>query len=155
MSTRTPGPCGVWNDAINPGDGRKSCSGSSAFRRISIAWPRRGRGRLNQLLAGGDAQLLAHQVDPGAHLGDRMLDLETGVQLDEVEAAVRPEQELERAGVPIRDRTHARSAADSIASRASGVSAALGDSSISFWWRRWIEQLALAERQYVAVAVRT
>ena len=33
----------------------------------------------------------------------------------------------------------ARSAAASIASRSSGVSADEGVSSISFWWRRWIE----------------
>ncbi len=37
-------------------------------------------------------------------LGHRMLDLEARVQLDEVEAAVRAEQELERAGVAVADR---------------------------------------------------
>ena len=36
---------------------------------------------------------------PVDELGDRMLDLQAAVQLDEVEAAVRAEQELERAGV--------------------------------------------------------
>ena len=58
--------------------------------------------RERQLLAGGDHQLLAHQVDAGDHLGDRMLDLDAGVHLDEVEAAVLV-QELERAGAAIAD----------------------------------------------------
>ena len=76
---------------IRPGDGRKSCSGSSAFSRISIAWPRRGARPVDrEALARGDRELLAHDVDPGAELGDRMLDLEARVQLDELEAAVRP-----------------------------------------------------------------
>ena len=56
-------------------------------------------------LAGGDPQLLADDVDPGAELGDRVLDLQAGVQLDEVEAPVGAEQELEGAGVAVADRT--------------------------------------------------
>src|SRR5690606_38524255 len=55
-----------------------------------------------QLVAGGDAQLLGHQVDAGDHLGDRMLHLDAGVHLDEVEAAVLV-QELERAGAAVAD----------------------------------------------------
>ena len=51
-------------------------------------------------LALGDADLLAHQVDAGDHLGDRMLDLQAGVHLDEVELAVFP-QELDRARAAI------------------------------------------------------
>jgi len=91
---------------MRPGDGRKSCSGSSAFSRISIACPRRGaRPVTGERLAGGDANLLADDIDAGAHLGHRMLDLEPCVQLDEVEAAVRAEQELEGAGVAVADGT--------------------------------------------------
>ena len=41
---------------------------------------------------------------PGDELGDGMLDLEPGVQLDEVEAPVRAEQELERARVRVAGR---------------------------------------------------
>src|SRR5262249_23601306 len=52
-------------------------------------------------LAVRDPQLLAHEVDAGDELGDRVLDLQPGVQLDEVEALVRPEQELEGAGVAV------------------------------------------------------
>jgi hypothetical protein len=50
--------------------------------------------------AGGDADLLAHQVDAGHRLGDRMLDLQAGVHLDEVELAVL-EQELQGAGAAV------------------------------------------------------
>src|SRR3546814_13855501 len=42
-----------------------------------------------------DLDLLAHQIEPGDHLGDRMFDLKPGVHLDEVECAVFP-QELDR-----------------------------------------------------------
>ena len=41
-----------------------------------------------QRLARGDANLLLDQVDAGDHFGDRMLDLNAGVDLDEVELAV-------------------------------------------------------------------
>src|SRR5439155_19438554 len=47
---------------------------------------------------------LAHQVDPRAELRDRVLDLESRVQLDEREAAVGTEQELERPRVLVADR---------------------------------------------------
>ena len=52
-----------------------------------------------QRLAGGDAQLPLDQIQPGDRLGHRVLDLEAGVHLDEVEAARLVEQELDRAGV--------------------------------------------------------
>ena len=40
-----------------------------------------------QRLAAGDAQHLAHEIDAGDHLGHRMLDLDAGVHLDEIELA--------------------------------------------------------------------
>src|SRR5690348_386102 len=55
-----------------------------------------------QRLAAGDQQLLAHQVHAGDEFGHRVLDLDAGVHLDEVEAAVL-EQELERAGAAVAD----------------------------------------------------
>ena len=62
-----PGPAAAGSASIRPGDGRKSCSGSSAFSRISIACPRRGaRPVRDERLARGDAQLLANEVDAGA-----------------------------------------------------------------------------------------
>src|SRR5262249_3984245 len=56
-----------------------------------------------QRRSGGDTDLLAHDVDPGHELAHRMLDLQTRVELDEVEAPVSVEQELERAGVDVAD----------------------------------------------------
>ena len=52
--------------------------------------------REGQPLAGGDADLLLHQVDAGDHLGDRVLHLDARVHLHEVEGAVLVE-ELQRA----------------------------------------------------------
>ncbi len=50
--------------------------------------------------AGGDPDHLAHQIDAADHLGHRMLDLQAGVHLDEVELAVLV-QELEGADAAI------------------------------------------------------
>ncbi len=44
-----------------------------------------------------------HQIEAGHHLGDRMLDLQPRVHLEEIEAAVLVEQELDRAGVGVAD----------------------------------------------------
>src|SRR5690606_2337794 len=55
-----------------------------------------------QPVAGGDAELLADQADAGDHLGDRVFDLDAGVQHDEVEAAVLV-KELEGAGAAVPD----------------------------------------------------
>ena len=50
--------------------------------------------------AGGDADLLAHDVDAGDRFGHRMLDLQARVHLDEIEVAVLV-KELDRAGAEI------------------------------------------------------
>ena len=50
--------------------------------------------------AGGDADLLAHDVDAGDRFGHRMLDLQARVHLDEIELAVLV-QELDGAGAQI------------------------------------------------------
>ena len=55
-----------------------------------------------QLLPGGDADLLLHDVDAGRHFGHRMLDLDPRVHLDEEELVVLV-QELEGAGAAIAD----------------------------------------------------
>ena len=57
-----------------------------------------------QPFAAGDPDLPAHEIDPGHHLGDRMLHLEAGVHLEKVERPVLVEQELDRAGVGVSDR---------------------------------------------------
>ena len=61
---------------------------------------------VRQLLARGDADLRPHQVDAGDQFGHRMLDLDAGVHLDEVELAVLV-QELQRARAAVADRAHA------------------------------------------------
>src|SRR5690349_24738141 len=65
--------------------------------------PFRTSGR-DERLARRDAELLADDVDPGHELRHGVLHLEPRVQLDEVEAAVRAEQELECPRVPVADR---------------------------------------------------
>ena len=52
--------------------------------------------RDRQRLAGRDANLLAHDVDAGDGLGDRVLDLHSRVHLEEVVGAVDVEQTLDR-----------------------------------------------------------
>ena len=81
-------------------DGRKLRNGSSALMRHSMAQPSRRTSRLRerQLLAGGDADHQLDQVEPGDALGHRVLDLQPGVHLEEVEALVLADHELHRAG---------------------------------------------------------
>ena len=47
-----------------------------------------------ELLAVGDAEHLAHEVEPGDLLGDRVLDLQAGVHLEEGDGAVLADEEL-------------------------------------------------------------
>src|SRR5437867_5663028 len=54
-------------------------------------------------IAVGDPDLLAHEVDAGDGLGHRMLDLDARVHLDEVEASVSVEEELDRARADVVD----------------------------------------------------
>jgi hypothetical protein len=62
-----------------------------------MAWPLKVRSSCRRTsAAGGDADLLAHQIDAEDRLGHRVLDLQAGVHLDEVELAVLVE-ELDRA----------------------------------------------------------
>ena len=142
MSKRTPGPSGGRKSVTVPAAGRKSRAGSSQLIRNSIAWPAQrvqaGRG---QRLAACEQQLLAGQVDPGEELGDGVLDLQAGVHLDEVEAAVGVEQELDRAGVAVAAAgARQRRRLGHLRARVAASSAGEGPSSISFWWRRCTEQ---------------
>ncbi len=54
--------------------------------------------------AAGDADLLVDDVDAGDHLGHRVLHLQAGVHLQEVEVAVLIHQELDRPGVDVAHR---------------------------------------------------
>ncbi len=57
-----------------------------------------------QRLALGDADLPRHQIEPGDPLGHRVLDLEPGVHLQEVEVPVPVDEELDRARADVADR---------------------------------------------------
>ena len=72
--------------------------------RASIAWPRGVTSASGSSVSGSparDAELPLDEIDAGDHLGDRVLDLQPRVHLEEVEPAVRVEQELDRAGVRV------------------------------------------------------
>ena len=90
VSTRMPGPAGSWSSLIRPGAGAKSRSGSSALSRASTACPvSAGMSPPLQLAAArGHVQLGLDQVQVGGHLGDRVLDLQAGVDLEERELLV-------------------------------------------------------------------
>ena len=57
-----------------------------------------------QRLAGGAADHLLDEIDAGDEFGHRMLDLQAGVHLEEIEAAVLPRDELDGAGGIVSDR---------------------------------------------------
>ena len=141
-SQRTPGPRGHVQ-ILHPAGGGEESVGRVLARDAAFDRPSARRdGFLSERkpLARGDAQLPLHEIDARHELGDRVLDLDARVHLEEVERSLRVEQELARAGVDIargtrrRDRglAHARGAAPAI-------TATLGASSIIFWWRRWTE----------------
>ena len=63
-----------------------------------------------QLLAGGDVQLQMHEVEAGYKLRNRVLHLQSGVHLQEVEIALLVDKELDGPGVEIvRGFAHANS----------------------------------------------
>ena len=85
-----------------------------------------------QGLTGGNAQLLLDEVDAGDHLGDRMLHLDTGVHLDEIELAVLV-QELEGTRTAVADlETGAHTALTDELAHLVGDAGA-GASSTTFW----------------------
>ena len=84
--------------------------------------------------------MLPHQVQAGDQLGDWVLHLDAGVHLDEVELAVGGQHELDGAGVDVArgpGGRHGRRAHPLPQLRGQGLG---GDSSSSFWLRRWMEQ---------------
>ena len=90
---------------MRPGDGAKSRSGSSALSRASTAWPISAGRSPVEPAAGGDVDLQLDQVGVGGDLGDRVLDLQPGVDLEEGEELVaRVVEELDGAGAGVPDR---------------------------------------------------
>ena len=77
-----------------------------------MAWPGDGRRRRTSGGSGapvGDEQLQPHEVEAGDQLGHRVLDLEPGVHLEEGEAPVGQDEELDGAGVHVADGARPRS----------------------------------------------
>ncbi len=84
---RTPGPPGRRSSSIRPGEGAKfrcgvfgvdaALDGVADLRDVFLLEA--------QLFAGGDADLFLDQIDAGDLLGDGMLDLDAGVDFEEVE----------------------------------------------------------------------
>jgi hypothetical protein len=98
-----PGPPGAWYDVMRPGDGTNEygiLGVYPAFDRMTA--PDDVALAKAQLLTGGHADLLLHDVDSGRHFGHRMLDLDPRVHLDEEELVVLV-QELERPRAAIAD----------------------------------------------------
>ena len=87
----------------------RNVRGSSAYSRASIAWPRGATSR-SSVLAGGDAELQLDDVEACHLLGDRMLDLDPAVQLEEVDVGP-VDEELGRAGALVADRLRERDGA--------------------------------------------
>ncbi len=90
-----------------------------------------------QRLAGGDAELPFDQIEAGDRLGDRMLDLQARVHLEEIEvagpqAARRVDDELDRAGADISDRPRRGDRRLAIAARVASGRPGAGLSSITF-----------------------
>ena len=89
---------------MRPGDGAKSRSGSSAFRRASTACPFSVGPLALEPAARRDVDLRLHQVDVGGGLGDRVLDLQPGVDLEEREGLLPGVvEELDRARTDVPD----------------------------------------------------
>ena len=96
-SQRTPGP--LRHD--HPGDG--AGRGQEVAARVLAVDAELDRVRVRlgvgvvERLAVRDPELLTDEVDAGDLLGDRVLDLEAGVDLEEGDVPVRPDEELARA----------------------------------------------------------
>ena len=102
MSTRTPGPPGTLKAWIDAGRRRERLGILGVDAALDrVAGERHVALLERQPLARRDPDLLLDDVDAGDELGDRVLDLDARVHLEEVEVALVVEQELERAGVGV------------------------------------------------------
>ena len=128
--------------------------GFSALMRHSMAWPEKVTSVLLEAISGrrGDADLLAHEVEAGDHLGHGMLDLEARVHLDEIELAVLVE-EFDGADAEIAELAHRAGDDAPISARAAALRAGEGASSQDLLVAALQRAVALAEMDDVAVAV--
>ena len=89
---------------------------------------------IGKRLARRNAQLQLDQIETEDRLGDRMLDLQARVHLEEIEISSSSDHELDRAGVVVVGRARAAAtAASPIRARSSAVRPATGASSMIFW----------------------
>ena len=86
---------------------------------------------VHQGLSGRDAQLPLDQVEPGDLFGDRVLDLDAGIELEE-EHLVAGDEELGRAGASIADRGREGDGA---------VGDPGADGLVEAGWRRFLDHL--------------
>ena len=95
-------------------------------------------------------QLRPHQVEAGGQLGDRVLDLQAGVDLEEGEGLVaRVVEELHGPGADVPDGQGEPLGRRLELVGLGGVSSGEEDSSMTFWLRRWIEQSRTPSAQAV------
>ena len=108
-----------------------------------MAWPRNATSAWLKP-SGSPAAMricVGDEVDAGQHLGHRVLDLDPAVDLDEVEAPRRVDEELERADVLVAGGDDGpERALGEVGPRRRRRAPASGASSRIFWWRRWTEQ---------------
>src|SRR5215217_2954327 len=97
LSTRTPIPAGDRKRVVAPGNDVLE--------------------RKRERRAAGDEDLLAHEIDAGGHLSDRVLDLNASIHLQKGELAAAIEQELDgsRAAIVNCPRQRGRSARHGLA----------------------------------------
>ena len=100
-STRTNGPPGSWYRVMRPGPGQEVAA------RVLGVDPALDRGAPRRGLDVGERPAERHrelerdEVEPGHHLGHRVLHLEPGVHLEEVERAVLVHDAFDRARVDV------------------------------------------------------
>ena len=88
-------------DGHDTGGGQEAAAGVLAVDPELEGVAGRGRVVVAEGLAVGDAELLADQVDAGDLLGDRVLDLQAGVDLEEGDGAVLADEELAGPGAGV------------------------------------------------------
>ena len=106
VSTRMPGPAGSASRAMRPGDGREVAVGVLGVEPglDGVAAPRPA-GSPSSLPPAATCSCSLDQVDAGGDLGDRVLDLQPGVDLEEGEQLLAGVvEELDGAGAAVADR---------------------------------------------------
>ena len=139
-SRRTPGPDGRGEGGDGAGRGQEV-----AARVLAVDAELEGVAAqfgvvVAELLAVGDAEHLADQVDAGDLLGDRVLHLEAGVDLQEGDRAVLADEELDGAGADVAGLLEDGLGGAYSSAFCSSDRNGAGASSTSFWWRRCSEQ---------------